>query len=472
MADAVQARIEREARFASDVSHELRSPITALAAAAEVINGRRGELPDRTQQALDVVVGQVRRFDDMVIDLLELSRIDAGATDLHTEEVDVAMLCRRVASRNGFAELPIDVAGHPGGNGAPVTAVVDKLRFERILANLLENAAHHGGGPLRISIEPAEGSFLLARRRGRRPRRGTGRAHPHLRALRPRQRRPASHRHRARPRARRRARRRPGRRGVGRGPPRGWRPIRGADPHRDVSMNRLLLVGVAAVALAASCGVAGDGELQEINSAELFGLDETTTSTSSTMFPSATAPVDNTTGPTSSTIATEPVELYFLDGNRLVDVSIDMARSPSPSRVVAALLTGPPSGEIGIGLRTLLPEDLVNTVVESAAGYVTVDLAGEPFQQIDPADQRAAIAQLVLTLTARPGVGQVRFTLDGEPLPVPRRGGLQSAPGEPVSRLDYESMLRVIEPEPTTTTESPAPADTAPASPPPVTPPP
>ncbi len=161
MADAVQARIEREARFASDVSHELRSPITALAAAAEVIDGRRGELPDRTQQALDVVVGQVRRFDAMVIDLLELSRIDAGATDLHTEEVDLEALCRRIAARNGFADLPIDVTRQTGGNGAAVTAVIDKMRFERIVANLLENAAHHGGGPVRISIEPTDGPFLL-----------------------------------------------------------------------------------------------------------------------------------------------------------------------------------------------------------------------------------------------------------------------------------------------------------------------
>ena len=161
MADAVQARIEREARFASDVSHELRSPITALAAAAEVIDGRRGELPDRTQQALDVVVGQVRRFDAMVIDLLELSRIDAGATDLHTEEVDLEALCRRIAARNGFSELPIDVTRDPGTNGAAVTALIDKMRFERIVANLLENAPHHGGGPVRISIEPTDGPFLL-----------------------------------------------------------------------------------------------------------------------------------------------------------------------------------------------------------------------------------------------------------------------------------------------------------------------
>jgi two-component system, OmpR family, sensor histidine kinase MtrB len=160
MADAVQARIEREARFASDVSHELRSPITALAAAAEVIHGRRGELPDRTQQALDVVVGQVRRFDAMVIDLLELSRIDAGATELHTEEVDIIALCRRIIDRNGFRDLPLDVPDHTG-NGSPLSATVDKLRFERILANLLENANHHGGGPTRVSIERTDGPFLL-----------------------------------------------------------------------------------------------------------------------------------------------------------------------------------------------------------------------------------------------------------------------------------------------------------------------
>jgi two-component system, OmpR family, sensor histidine kinase MtrB len=156
MADAVQARIEREARFASDVSHELRSPITALAAAAEVMHSRRGELPERTQQALEVVVGQVRRFDAMVMDLLELSRIDAGATDLHTEEVDIEELCRRVAGHNGFPHLPVEV-----GWRAPKVAVVDKLRFERILANLLENAVHHGGGPVRISIERGDGAHLL-----------------------------------------------------------------------------------------------------------------------------------------------------------------------------------------------------------------------------------------------------------------------------------------------------------------------
>lgn len=149
MADAVQTRLEREARFASDVSHELRSPITALSAAVEVLDARRADLPDRAQQALDVVVTQVRRFDQMVMDLLELSRIDAGSTELHREDVDIGDLVSRIAHRYGFGDVPIEVSKKV----AP-TVRVDKLRFERVLANLLDNANQHGGGPTRIAVDP------------------------------------------------------------------------------------------------------------------------------------------------------------------------------------------------------------------------------------------------------------------------------------------------------------------------------
>ena len=117
---------------------------------------------------------------------------------------------------------------------------------------------------------------------------------------------------------------------------------------------------------------------------------------------------------------------------------------------------------MGIGLRSLLPVDLVNTVVESGTGYVTVDLVGDEFERIDPADQRGAIGQLVLTLTQRPGVGQVRFTTDGELQRVPRGDGLQSEAGEPVSRQDYLSLLDIVEPETTTVTE--VPVETAPSA--------
>jgi two-component system sensor histidine kinase MtrB len=155
MADAVQTRIEREARFASDVSHELRSPITALTAAVEVLDGRREEVPERTRQALDVVVGQVRRFDSMVIDLLELARLDAGATDMNVERLDIVDLTKRIAARYGAPDVLITLSPR-----ARREVSIDKVRYERILGNLIGNAAHHGGGAVEIQIEPVRGKRI------------------------------------------------------------------------------------------------------------------------------------------------------------------------------------------------------------------------------------------------------------------------------------------------------------------------
>lgn len=157
MADAVQTRIEREARFASDVSHELRSPITALSAAIDVLDARRGEFPGRAGQALDVVVTQVRRFDRMVLDLLELSRIDAGATELNLEPLQLDDTVRRIAQRYGYGEVPI--VSTPSAS-APIA--IDKLRLERIVGNLLDNAKNHASGPLRITIDREGAEVTLA----------------------------------------------------------------------------------------------------------------------------------------------------------------------------------------------------------------------------------------------------------------------------------------------------------------------
>ena len=82
MAQALQDRIERDARFASDVSHELRSPLMTLAASVEVLENRRDELPERAQTALDLLSADVDRFQQLVEDLLEISRFDAGAVKL------------------------------------------------------------------------------------------------------------------------------------------------------------------------------------------------------------------------------------------------------------------------------------------------------------------------------------------------------------------------------------------------------
>lgn len=150
MVDAVRSRIEREVRFASDVSHELRSPVTALIAAVEVLETRREELSERNRQALEILGRQVRRFDRTVSDLLELSRLDAGDVleprARRVETLRLGDLVRRIAGARGFADVPIEVGATDDLVG------VDRARIERIVVNLLENARDHAGGATVVRI--------------------------------------------------------------------------------------------------------------------------------------------------------------------------------------------------------------------------------------------------------------------------------------------------------------------------------
>jgi two-component system, OmpR family, sensor histidine kinase MtrB len=157
MVDQLQVRIEREARFNSDVSHELRSPLTTLAASLEVLEAEQDDLPPRSRQALALLGDDLRRFQRMVSDLLEMSRVDAGSSDVFLEEVDVSELVQRsveAGARNldGHAGAIPAVRIDPAVRGRHVG--VDKRRFERVMVNLMENAANYGGGAREIAVGP------------------------------------------------------------------------------------------------------------------------------------------------------------------------------------------------------------------------------------------------------------------------------------------------------------------------------
>lgn len=235
-------------------------------------------------------------------------------------------------------------------------------------------------------------------------------------------------------------------------------------PRRRMSLG--LLAASLALVVAAACGTSDDGAFQQIDSEELFGLDQatttsTSTTTTTTTVPESSVPSPTTTAPaTSSTIPQEAIELYFLVGNRLEPVPGSLSQGASVSRVMALLEDGPPP-EAGVGLRSFVPQGLSSSVRVSGLGFAEVDLAEAPFERIDQRDQRLAIAQIVLTLTRRPGVGQVQFTLDGEPLAVPGEDNVQTGPGQPVSRQDYEALL--VDPEPEDT--EPEPGSTEPPDP-------
>jgi len=152
MASALQQRVERDARFASDVSHELRSPLTTLAASAEVLNSRRDELPDKAAAAVDLIVADVGRFQNLVEDLLEISRFDAGAVRLNREDLLVAEFVRQAVSVSTLPDAHLEV--DPRAEDLVIQA--DKRRLARVVANLLENARYYGGGEVTVTVEPSQ----------------------------------------------------------------------------------------------------------------------------------------------------------------------------------------------------------------------------------------------------------------------------------------------------------------------------
>ncbi len=149
MAQALQDRIERDARFASEVSHELRSPLMTLAASVEVLENSRDEIPARGQTALDLLSADVDRFQQLVEDLLEISRFDAGAIKLHLEEVPVAEMVIQAVSVLGGGGIPVRY----DEDVSEILVRVDKRRFGRVLANLLDNAEKYADGATAVTIE-------------------------------------------------------------------------------------------------------------------------------------------------------------------------------------------------------------------------------------------------------------------------------------------------------------------------------
>jgi two-component system sensor histidine kinase MtrB len=141
MVDQLSARNERDRRFAADVSHELRSPLQTLAAAASVLDKRRPKMDPRSATAAGLVTDEVSRFQGLVNDLLELARSDQPA---ERRPVDVAELARQVCRDRHTGEDIVEAC-----EPAPIW-LVDRRRLGQLLGNLLDNAEAYGGGATAI----------------------------------------------------------------------------------------------------------------------------------------------------------------------------------------------------------------------------------------------------------------------------------------------------------------------------------
>lgn len=154
MASTLEDRIEKDAQFSSDVSHELRSPLMTLQASLEVLENNRDDLNERAQSALDLLAADLDRFRELVEDLLEMSRFDAGVMLLELQEVLFTEFVRQVVRANG-SHVPVERAPDMAVDeefGDVITAL-DKRRVARVLTNLLTNAEKYGDGAVAVRID-------------------------------------------------------------------------------------------------------------------------------------------------------------------------------------------------------------------------------------------------------------------------------------------------------------------------------
>ncbi|MFC7531362.1 MtrAB system histidine kinase MtrB [Actinoplanes sp. GCM10030250] len=135
------SRLQR--RFTSDVSHELRTPLTTVRMAADLIFSEREDFDPAVARSAELLQAELDRFEDLLTDLLEISRFDAGFAALDAEHTDLVPIVRRVADRlAGLAEragVELDLRLPD----TPVIAEVDPRRVERVLRNLVGNAVEH-----------------------------------------------------------------------------------------------------------------------------------------------------------------------------------------------------------------------------------------------------------------------------------------------------------------------------------------
>ena len=133
-------------QFVSDVSHELRTPLSTIKMAADLLFESRGDLDAPGSRSAELLQSQLERFESLLVDLLEISRFDAGAATLDAELVDVCDLVRRSADD---AQQLAERRGSRIEFRLPATgcfAEADRRRVERILRNILVNAVEHGEG--------------------------------------------------------------------------------------------------------------------------------------------------------------------------------------------------------------------------------------------------------------------------------------------------------------------------------------
>ncbi|MEV0979314.1 HAMP domain-containing sensor histidine kinase [Streptomyces sp. NPDC049915] len=153
------ARDEASRRFVADMSHELRTPLTAITAVTEVLeeelDAEAGAIDPMIEPAVRLVVSETRRLNNLVENLMEVTRFDAGTARLVLDDVDVADQITACIDARAWLDA-VDLDAERG-----IHARLDPRRLDVILANLIGNALKHGGSPVRVSVRETDSEVVI-----------------------------------------------------------------------------------------------------------------------------------------------------------------------------------------------------------------------------------------------------------------------------------------------------------------------
>lgn len=166
MAISLESQISRlenlsrvQQRFVSDVSHELRTPLTTLRMAAEVIHSNRSTFDLTIARSAELLIAQLDRFEQLLEELLEVSRFDAEVAVLDAVDFDVLPLLQKcIQMVGGENHITIDI--DPEVEHIVINA--DMRRVDRIMRNLLSNALDHSEGKtIKIRVVETESEIAI-----------------------------------------------------------------------------------------------------------------------------------------------------------------------------------------------------------------------------------------------------------------------------------------------------------------------
>src|ERR687897_798769 len=157
-----ETRLEEEKTdFVATISHELRTPMTAVYGAAQTLLRRQEISPEQRRQLIEMIATQAARLSQITEEILLTTRLDRDEITVHHEPVDVGAAVQSAvqAMRSHLPtdmEMQVEIAADVG------RAAGDSDRIQQVLLNLIDNAAKHGRSPVRISAGTSNGLVTIA----------------------------------------------------------------------------------------------------------------------------------------------------------------------------------------------------------------------------------------------------------------------------------------------------------------------